>query len=90
MADRVRRIVEDEFGPGYWDGFQRYMVEDDPHGKEWRFGGQLGFGGKVHFTGRRLYVSAYPFDLDEDLEQAILVVNERLEQAWREYTDTVW
>lgn len=63
-AERVRCIVEDAFGPGYWDGFQGYICEDSGmHGHEWRFGGALGFGGKLSLSGGRLYVSCYPDDL---------------------------
>jgi hypothetical protein len=80
-ADRIRLLVEDEFGPGTWDGFQGYMAEPSTHAKEWRFGGTLGFGGKVHYDGRRLYVSAYLGDLAQDpfMERDILEMNERLE-----------
>lgn len=62
-AEAIRALIDDLAGPGYWDGFQRYMVEPDRHGKEWRFGGTLGFGGKLHFNAGRLYVSAYPEDI---------------------------
>lgn len=82
-AEAVRCLVEENFGPGYWDGFQRYMVEPSRHDKEWRFGGTLGFGGKVHYNGRRLYVSAYPDDiaLNPFMAEDILRVNRELEDV---------
>lgn len=78
-ADAIRLLVEETFGPGYWLGFQGYMVEPDVHGKEWRFGGLLGFGGKVHLNAGRLYVSCYPGD-EDGFEMEILRVNEKLEE----------
>jgi hypothetical protein len=82
-ADRVRLMVEEEFGPGYWLGFQGYMAEPSRWGKEWRFGGQLGFGGKVHLNGARLYVGAYPEDLrSTDLRRRVDQLNARLAEVW--------
>jgi hypothetical protein len=77
-ADRIRLIVEEAFGPGYWDGFQRYMGRPSRWGKEWRFGGQLGFGGKVYLSLSRLYVSCYPEDETPELRDRIAEVNSRL------------
>lgn len=77
-AEAVRCAVEAEFGPGYWEGFQRYMVMESPYGgKEWRFGGELGFGGKVHFNGRRVYVGAYPESYEPNRDR-IEALNVRL------------
>jgi hypothetical protein len=80
-AGQIWQLIDEHFGPGYWDGFERYMTEPSSHDKEWRFEGTLGFGGKVHYNGRRLYVSAYPSDmaLDPFMEQDILAMNEALE-----------
>lgn len=75
-ADAIRVLVEEEFGPGYWDGFQAYMTEDLPW-HEWRFMGLLGFGGKVNMSDRSLYVSCYPEDRN-GLEADIVRVNAEL------------
>lgn len=78
-AERVRCMVEAEFGPGHWEGFQRYMCDSDPyHGKEWRFGGQLGTGGKVHLINGRLYVSGYAEDVTDDLRERLRRINDEL------------
>lgn len=86
-AERVRLLIEDSFGPGYWDGFQGYVCEDLPW-HEWRFGGQLGFGGKVHLSGGRLYVSAYPEDTTYLLRKRIDKLNERLARVLAEMGPT--
>lgn len=79
-AEHVRGLVDEVFGPGYWEGFQGYICEPaDFH--EWRFGGTLGFGGKVHLNGRGLYVSCYPEDLTPELDDLIARVNRRLEEV---------
>lgn len=81
-ADAIRLLIEDRFGPCYWDGFQAYMTQDSEFPKEWRCGGVLGFGGKVHYDGRRLYVGCYPEELRDDpfLASEILEANRALEE----------
>lgn len=81
QAAAVMHMVEAEFGPGYWTGFVDYLTSDLPW-HEWRFGGLLGFGGKVHWNGRRLYVSCYPGD-DDGYEVRVLRLNEKLEEIAR-------
>lgn len=81
----ARELVEAEFGPGYWDGFDAYMTSGGPL-HEWRFGGQLGFGGKVrlgHFTpnGRKLYVDCYPEDATPELAERIREMNVTLAEV---------
>lgn len=79
-AEAIRCLIERRAGSGYWDGFQRYMVEPSEHSKEWRFGGTLGFGGKVHFNGRRLWVTAYPEDIlrDSSMTKTLDAINAEL------------
>lgn len=76
----MRHAVNDAFGPGYWDGFEDYMATDLPW-HEWRFGGQLGFGGKVNLGGGRLYVSCYPEDRSPGIDLGIERLNERLAEV---------
>jgi hypothetical protein len=76
-AEKVRLLISEEFG-GFWDGFQGYICEPCPYGHEWRFSGRLGFGGKLHLTHDRLYVSCYPEDSTPGREAAIARVNESL------------
>lgn len=80
QATTVRQIVEQHFGPAYWDGFEDYLTQPLPW-HEWRFGGQLGFGGKLHFNGRRLYIGCYPEDSDPLTDEEILEVNRKLEEV---------
>lgn len=87
QAIRACEIVEKHFGPGYWDGFFAYVTEPLPW-HEWRFGGQLGFGGKLcmNATGR-LYVSCYPEDSDPLTDEEILQVNRKLEEVVQRESD---
>lgn len=83
-AEKVRLIVDDAFG-GYWLGFQGYICEPQQFGgHEWRFQGQLGFGGKLHLNGARLYVGCYPGDRTPGLDREIDRVNEALAAVARE------
>jgi hypothetical protein len=83
-AERVRLIVSEVFG-GSWDGFQRYICEPLEFGHhEYRFGGALGFGGKIHLAHGRLYVSCYREDETPIKRAAIRWVNHELDQALRE------
>lgn len=42
---------------------------------EFRFCGALGFGGKLYQVGSKLYVSAYPEDLNQERRASILKAN---------------
>lgn len=81
FAARVRALLEDEFG-GYYAGFEDYLTSDCPW-HEWRFGGSLGTGGKLHFNARKLYVGCYPEDRTAVNDGLIDSVNTRLEAMLR-------
>jgi hypothetical protein len=78
-ANRVERLLSDEFG-GFYDGFERYVTTPNQWGHEWRFGGTLGFGGKLHVNslGSGLRVSCYPEDETPERRDAIDRVNAEL------------
>lgn len=77
-AARVRGLLEETFG-GYYTAFEDYMTSDLPW-HEWRFQGSLGFGGKLHFNGMRLYVGCYPEDRTPENDALIDRVNSRLRE----------
>lgn len=57
--------------------FVRYLTEEhDSH--EFRFCGKLGFGGKLYFTGERLYVGCYREDETPATKRMITVANKKL------------
>lgn len=68
---------------GFYDGFVDYMATPVEHGHEWRFGGVLGFGGKLHLSRRGLYVTAYPEDLTPENRKLIDAINDRLRESVR-------
>lgn len=84
-ADRVRLVVSETFGGG-WEGFQRYIGEPDTFGcHEWRFQGELGFGGKLYLNRGVLYVSCYPADETPILRAAMAHVNSELQKVLDEF-----
>jgi len=77
-AAHVAQIVVEECGatPDAFLGFNQHWPC-----MEWRFVGALGFGGKVHATHGRVYVSCYPEDRTPAREAMIERANERLATA---------
>lgn len=64
---------------------EQYMVDTfvdafttRPLAMEWRFGGNLGFGGKFWRNDHRYYVSCYPEDRNAKRDRIIKKVNELL------------
>lgn len=56
--------------------YVRYAVSDD--GFEYRFGGMLGFGGKILNSGDRVCITCYPEDRTPDRDAAIERANARI------------
>jgi hypothetical protein len=54
---------------------------------EWRFSGNLGFGGKLWNNDGKLYVNCYPEDLTIEREEMIVAANERLEELVSSYSN---
>lgn len=80
----MRCIVSDVFGGG-WEGFQRYICTIQPFGcHEWRFQGELGFGGKLYLNRGQLYVSCYPQDETPILRAAMAHINAQLADVARD------
>jgi len=55
-----------------------YAIVPYPYHLEWRFQGNLGFGGKFWRRGDQHDVSCYPEDLDPKREQILATINEAL------------
>lgn len=82
QARKVYDILIEECGasPKQFDQFVAYMLEPDPYnlGKEFRFGGNLGTGGKFYVSHYDWRVGCYSEDLTADNEAAIDRANEKL------------
>jgi hypothetical protein len=71
-------LVEECRAPGpQRDQFVYHQTQAD-FPREWRFGGALGFGGKLWRNDDRVYVSCYSEDSDEATEAIIARANARL------------
>lgn len=57
--------------------------------QEYRFQGNLGFGGKVHFSRQGLHVSCYPEDKTPERLKAIWTANARLAELWETWNGDV-
>ncbi len=82
-GERVQEILEANFGQGYFAAFVAYMSEPirgSGDVREWRFMGNLGFGGKVTWDGRRCWVSCYPEHMTPEREQLIRNANRELKE----------
>ena len=77
----VLGFVDGMFGPGYWDGFIDYITDPVSFGHEWRFGGQLGTGGKVCRNSQRVYVTCYPEHETPELRELMDRANARLAEV---------
>ena len=60
---------------------ENFLASVDTATREWRFQGQLGFGGKVWFEdGRATRVSCYPEDLTPQLSRTIQKISKELHE----------
>lgn len=69
----------DNCGAGQ-DAFVSYTARDYDH-HEFRFGGSLGFGGKVYVSQSQIRVAYYPEDRTPARDKAMLRANDRLERV---------
>jgi len=80
----VFEILVEECGasPKQFDEFSAYMLEPDPYklGKEFRFMGNLGYGGKFYASRYDWRVDCYGDELTPDRQLMITRANERLEK----------
>ncbi len=84
QATKIYTILVDRFCATERNrsSFISYMTLDDVWGgHEWRFGGALGFGGKLYSNAGRVYVSYYPEDMTEELDSIVSEVNEAIIKA---------
>jgi hypothetical protein len=63
--------------------FTYHYDQADHEPLEYRFMGKLGFGGKLHMVGERLYVTCYPEDYTQARLQMIASANQRLYELVR-------
>jgi hypothetical protein len=84
---QVFKVLQETCGahPAKWDEFAHYMRRDQgPFGWEFRFMGNLGFGGKFYREGRggwpvmRMWVDCYPEDRTPERDAMIAAANARL------------
>ena len=66
------KVSDEESRPA----FIRYFMEEN--GREWRFQGSLGFGGKFWHNEGRWYISCYPEDSTREIKATIEKVNAHL------------
>jgi hypothetical protein len=78
MADKVYDILVDVCGAGEYmrDSFVAMQTSEMIY--EWRFGGDLGFGGKFWNVNDKLYVNCYPEDNNPERQKMIDEANEKL------------
>lgn len=81
QAEQAAAILNEECGANLDDaalyGFIGYFTTERAGFTEWRFGGSLGFGGKLRLDGF-LYVTCYPEDVTEARRKARDRANVRL------------
>ncbi len=88
-ADRIWTILKEHAGAGeYWRGnfIACCTTIDNEHpAMEYRFQGDLGFGGKFrNYQDRGWYVDCYIEDETPDRKEIIKKTNEKLNELWRE------
>lgn len=77
-VEAVYDVLVQEVGAPNRPFDREHFLRAWPASPEYRFGGTLGFGGKVWFNAGRIYVTAYPEDITELRQAAIDAANERL------------
>jgi hypothetical protein len=77
--DRIYTILEECCGasPLEREAFSRYMTAEHRQW-EWRFGGWLGFGGKLYADSRSVHVDYYREDRTPIRDFAVKTANERI------------
>lgn len=79
-------IKECEANPDLRDEFVRYHVTDPWYfPTEFRFMGNLGFGGKFWNEHNRWAVSCYPEDKTEERAATVARTNQLLEELWKRF-----
>lgn len=62
----------------YREHFVSHALEEEHSLHEWRFCGNLGFGGKIWRDNGRLFVRCYPEDVTPEREAVIETINAKL------------
>lgn len=78
IANAIFDIVVEECGAMEFDRrpYIRYAMSEQP--LEYRFGGDLGFGGKIYHNGYRVYVSCYIEHITPERNAKMARANARL------------
>ena len=80
-ANRIWDILVKDAGAHehHRENFVHYLIEPVRHGHEYRFMGDFGFGGKLHYTPTRgAWVSCYPEDQTDERKARIDSINAEL------------
>lgn len=66
---------------------RKTIVDDLMWGKltEYRFQGNLGFGGKLNYNNSKIYVSYYPEDATLEKELRVEIANSKLSEIYTKY-----
>jgi hypothetical protein len=88
-GSEILRILVEECGWQPSDNdrqmFTHHYDTADHEPLEYRFMGKLGWGGKLHAQGNRLYVTCYPEDYTQARLQMIAAADQRLAELVRSY-----
>lgn len=84
VIEHIYRILMEECAaPAHWkDDFVFHQMKPNPT-TEYRFCGNLGFGGKINRKGLRFFVNCYTEDENPQRLEIISRVNERLDELMR-------
>ena len=90
MAARIWRVLVEECGCrddlGDMHLFTHYLATEHWSGHEYRFQGDLGFGGKFYNNCGRWWVGCYPENRTPERDVMICRANERIAALLAEYT----
>lgn len=87
-ADEIMEILKKECGfSEREDYFKDSITEDQENsGREFRFCGYLGFGGKFHYSSSGYFVNTYSEESDGATDLMVAKANKQLGHLWRKYT----
>lgn len=91
LAHRTWTILVENLGAreDEREAFVRYLTDPDVEHYEYRFGGILGFGGKLYFSLGELRVGYYPEDRTQEKDAQVAEVNRLLKDLYHEISNQV-
>ena len=86
LAEKIYIVLEKECGApkGQRDDFVWHFSEDKDPTREWRFCGELGFGGKFRWN-ERFFVNYYPEDKSKLRDEMVEKANAKLTELFIGY-----